>query len=249
MTETLYEIINSPKVEVKEPLIEVQVQEVQFLADGVRVLLTGGIDKVVSLEDFRDILNRSIGELESTTLDGFNMPSNVFYFGKSSSEIHLSCYYKGGIMKLNLNSKIRDSVMPNIIISHKLTRDGDKNWLIQDSRYYCTDASISKLPKTFIYSVSPRDRVFLLPLSNTYGDARMCYGSNTMVSRFTENNLRGLDWYYEYLFQSPFNTDLGIKALASESSMYVEDWFTLLARLATERAPFPYDKLNGYTAP
>jgi len=53
------------------------------------------------------------------------------------------------------------------------------------------------------------------------------------------------------IFNSPFNQDLGVKAL-SRSSQYcsVDAWFDYLARLAKEPEPkFPYGELSGYKKP
>jgi hypothetical protein len=238
-------------VEIKAPqaierTVEVMIQECHFMESGVRVILTGGLEKVISLDDFRTILNSAIGQVESTILDGFNTPSNLFYFAKSASALQLSCYYKGGIRPVNYNGTVRDFLMPNIIISHQLSRESDKVWLIGDSKYFCTDVGISKLPKTFINGVDGSKRIFLLPMS----EGRMCYGENVMVSKFTENNLRGLDWYYEYLFQSPFNADLGIKSLSEDYRVNVSTWYEELASLAKMKdAVFPYHKLRGHEVP
>lgn len=72
----------------------------------------------------------------------------------------------------------------------------------------------------------------------------MCYGRNTMPVRFAEGSLRGFDWYYQYLFESPFNSDLGLYGVSGKS---VNEWFALLAERAANGQTFPYSDLVGFT--
>lgn len=225
------------------PMVEALLQDVQIFSDHVRVTLTGGVTKVISLDDFRTILNTAIGQTEDTKLDGFNMPANVFYFAKSGSELQVSCYYPTRVAEIQYHSEHMKIVMPNVIVSHVLQKHGDKRWKVSNSKYFCTDFSVSRLPKDFIYRVDHSRHIFLLPMSNTYYEAHMCFGHNTMPRDFQENNLRGLDWYYQYMFESPFNDDLGVIAIGSH---HVRDWYKLLEKLASEGKPFPYSKLNGF---
>jgi hypothetical protein len=75
----------------------------------------------------------------------------------------------------------------------------------------------------------------------------MCYGGNSMPSHFQDNNLQGLNWYYQFLFESPFNNDLGLRSLKEE--VVAQDWFKTLETAAKNNEPFPYEKLRGYTKP
>jgi hypothetical protein len=226
------------------PLTAIEVQDIQIMAECVRVTLTGGIQKVISLEDFRTIFNSMLGTSEETKLDGFNLPANVLYFAKSGSELQVSCYYPSRVAQIRYNSYTKDIIMPNLIISHSLEKQSDRTWKVKRSRYFCTDYSVGKLPKTFINNVDHANHIFLMPMSNTYAEANMCFGGNSMPHVFAENNLRGLDWYYQYMFESPFNDDLGIIAVGH--SMTPSSWYSFLETLAKENKPFPYEKLLGY---
>lgn len=229
-----------------EPLVAVSLQDVQILEDHVRVVIAGGIEKIVSLEDFRNILNASLGTSEETKMDGFNLPSNVFYFAKSGAQLQLSCYYQSRISPIQYNGRTRNILMPNLVVSHTLNKTGEQAWVVRSTKYFCTDLSVGRLPREFIGSINTSKHVFLMPMSNTYQEANMCFGANNMPTRFTENNLRGLDWYYQYMFESPFNDDLGIIAIGH--SMTVSEWYTHLEKLATEGGAFPYAKIRGFSA-
>jgi hypothetical protein len=241
MSEVILEVEKDP---LKDPMIEVLLQDVQIFQDHVRVTLSGGVEKSISLDEFRTILNTAVGRAEETKLDGFNLPAHVFYFAKSGSELQLSCYYATRVAVIQYFQEKIKIVMPNVIVSHVLQKSGDRSWRMQDSKYFCTDFTVSKLPRDFIYRVDHSKHIFLLPMSNTYNEARMCFGHNSMPKQFMENNLRGLDWYYQYMFESPFNDDLGI--IATSYGYRVSDWYRFLEKIAADNKPFPYEKLTGF---
>lgn len=233
------------------PEVEVHARTANFMEDSVEIVLENGLRKMVSYENFMDMLAEATRTLsESREMIGFNLPSNVFFFAASSREIQISCYYQSAVKPLiyhgdqieNLNI-----ITPNIIISHKLgsmPNKGDKAWDVKDSRYYCTNKRVGDLPKTFIGSTDRSRGIYLLPMSNTYEDGRMCYGNNQMPRHMADNNLRSLDWYYQYLWETPFNNDLGIKATNSSG---VKRWYHELKAAAEAAEPkFPYESLYGF---
>lgn len=241
-TETVSEIKEVPPAP-EEPLTEVMAQEAYFLEDCVKVVLSGGVEKLVTYDTFINIIKRVTNTLEDSALEGFCLPSNVFYFAKSGDSINLSCYYASKVCNLKYGRSAFDILMPNLIVSHILTKGSKaKEWRISSSRYFCTDLNVGNLPKTFINSVNSNARVWLMPMSNTYPEGNMCYGGNSMPLSFADNNLRGLDWYYQFLWESPFNDDLGIRA----TGMYPSDWYTLLKKCADEKLEFPYNKITGF---
>jgi hypothetical protein len=136
---------------------------------------------------------------------------------------------------------------PNIIISHKLEKHNNKQWRTVGSRFFCTDKRSGALSKGLIWDQNPTNRVYLSPFPNTYAEGHMCYGGNSMPSHFQDNNLQGLNWYYQFLFESPFNNDLGLRSLKEE--VVAQDWFKTLETAAKNNEPFPYEKLRGYTKP
>lgn len=228
------------------------VQAAVFTPDAVKVVFSTGQEKHIAYRDFIQALSESLNE-ETTLTEGmpFNLPSNVFYFAAGVASINMNMYYPAKVSKLKFQDPSTgkvvefDIVMPNLILAISLKPGNTKNsWRVTSSKYFCTDLPVNKLPKTFINFVSATQRVFLLPMSNTYTEGHMCFGNNSMPVNFAENNLRGLDWYYQYLWESPFNTDLGIRAVPG---MEVKAWYNLLKKAAAENQPFPYDRLHGWT--
>lgn len=239
------DVVIEEQPKVVETLVEVTVQEVQFFEDHVRAILTGGVEKILSHDEFRAILNKTAGLTAAQKLEGFNLPSNVFFFAHSATEIQISCYYASRVSEIRYHNKKMKIVMPNLVISHVLNSLGKGEWQMSQSKYFSTEKSVSQLPRTFIDRVDHGAGIYLMPMSNTYDEGRMCYGGNQMVNRFVENNLRGLDWYYQYMFESPFNDDLGVRAV---SGFGVKEWYLELEKIAKEGGTFPYKHLRGYRA-
>jgi hypothetical protein len=234
--------------EPEAPTIEVKVQEAIFMEDCVKVILTGGVEKLITYEAFVGILKNITNIIDEKMTDEFLMPSNVFYFAKSHDAIQISCYYTSRVCDLMYYDSKFKIMTPNIIVSHVLHRQGeDKKWQVETSNYFCTDVPVGNLPKTFINRLDHNNRIWLLPMSNTYDGGNMCYGSNVMPRNFVDNNLRALDWYYNYLWNSPFNDDLGIRAVSGDYGS-VNTWYKDLKVLAEKGEPFPYHRLRGYTA-
>lgn len=221
-----------------------EAQVVYLLDDCVKVTVNG-IDKYLSHEVFLAIIEKSIGTERDAVLEGMLLPNNTFYFARSSNRVQLSCYYPGGVRDVNYLDTIRKSVIPNIVVSHTLEKRED-DWIQSESRYYCTDISVGRLPARVVWDINAADHIFLLPFTNTYASAQMCYGDNTMPRRFTSNNLRGLDWYYQFLFAGAFNNDLGVKAINTTNDASIRAWYDTLATIAEEGGKFPYERLNGY---
>ena len=230
--------------EIEHGLDHVEVQEVKILSDHVSVSIGSGMEKILSIPDFISILSRSLGESLDKKLNGFSLPSNVFYFASSATMLQISCYYQARVSEILYFEDKMSIVMPNVIISHVLEKTSESEWKVSTSKYFCTDLPVSRLPREFINSVQRSKHILLLPMSNTYESAQMCYGNNSMPSRMSEGNLRGLDWYYQYMFESPFNDDLGIIAIGHK--LNPANWYKKLRTLAKEGEPFPYEDLNGF---
>lgn len=231
---------------VAEPPVEMTyalAQPVYIMDSCVKVVINGA-DKFISLDTFLEVIDRSVSAERASRVEDMFLPSNVLYIGRSASKLFINCYYAGGVKNLKYGRYDRPSVVPNIIVSHSLDSKGSE-WQVSSTKYFCTDLTPAKLPRRFINGISAPDRIFLLPFTNTYTDGRMCYGGNTMPARFADGNLRGLDWYYQYMFESPFNDDLGIRALSRAPSP--SEWYATLAKKAKDGEPFPYDRLEGFT--
>ena len=77
-----------------------------------------------------------------------------------------------------------------------------------------------------------------------YHDGRMCTGENAVVRSLPEEDLRGLAALSEMAFNSPFNRDLGVRAVPSYNSDPAK-WFALLAEKAAKGEGFPYNLLGN----
>lgn len=232
----------------KEELVDVYGQEVVLLEDCVVLKLGSNgktIDKKITYEDFQAIMSKALDVRVNNSIEGFSLPSNCFYFAKSGTEIQLSCYYAENVSEIKFGSAKYRVKFPNTIISHKLQKiAGNNNWQQRGAKYFVTDHKVSALTKKFIYQVDHPDRVWLFPFPNTYGDGAMCYGGNSMPYQFTSGNLAGLNWYYQFLFESPFNNDLGLRSVSGDPS--ITGWFNKLVTAAKEDKPFPYEDLRGF---
>lgn len=220
-----------------------EVLAAKLLPNCVEIELDSKTKKCISYSDFRDIIGKSINNTSDIQVEGLLPPSGTIFLSQTVNQMRINCYYTGGVRKLLYSRGNMDIVVPNIIISHTLKKDA-KDWIITATNYFCTDLPVSKLPRTFISSISHKDHIFLLPMSNTYEGGNMCYGSNTMPVRFRDNNLRGLDYYYSYLWSTPFNDDLGIYAVGR--GMSPSEWYSKLREHAKKGEPFPYKALSGW---
>lgn len=215
------------------------------------VLDIAGMERDVAHEDFVREYLKIIGKQQAEQSYSLALPSNVMLMSKSASLLKLTCYYQGGPRSITHIYKDKtskfDIIAPNIIITHHLTLDAGKNEYVteRDSLYFCTDLPASKLPMDPIISVDTKKRIFKLPFSNMYAEDRMCYGENAVTRRFPVNNLRALDWNYALLWKTPFNNDLGVKAIGDK--MLVTEWYSYLQTCAKDGKPFPYEHVLGFT--
>lgn len=212
--------------------------------DHVEVTFESGAKRQIPYAGLKELIDRSINVKEAVAeIQGMTLPSNVFYLSQSARELRMTCYYPGGNRDMLYGDNKMHIVAPNIVISYILKKE-NTDWIIQSAIYMCTDLPVSKLPKTFISAPSHSQGIYVLPMSNTYAEGNMCYGGNQMPARFKDNQFRGLDWYFRYLWETPFNSDLGIRAIGSV--MQPTEWYGLLAKLAKENKTFPYPDLHGW---
>lgn len=230
---------------------QVQAVIAEFLEDCVRVNVGKGYTKLVDYTDFADsfskFMNKKAPEVKKMSL---LLPNNVFWLAYSPTQIEISSYYTGGVKKVNYRGNSVDRVTPNIIISHVLDSNKGK-WTIEtgNSFFLATDLSLSMLTKRFYKGPSIANRVYVLPFSNMYDTGAMCTGENQLPRVFENGDLRSLNSYYDMIFNSPFNSDLGVKALGYNNpySGNPSDWFAYLAKLAKEVNPeFPYREIAGF---
>lgn len=207
----------------------------------------GDIDKSISLVDFRSMLDLSMGENNTKEVPQISLPFGVYTFGRTDSEIQMSCYYQSARRTIkhqgNYDNSRRvkdwDIIFPNFIISHKLVKR-DNFWVVTETRYFVTNKSVGALPEDkIVWSRDEANGIFLPPFTNVYDQGNLCYGGNSMPNKFT-SNLRGLDYYFQILTLSPFNNDMGVRGLANHRNP--EEWYKHLS----EQTEFPYNELAGY---
>jgi hypothetical protein len=225
-------------------LVEAPHQVARFFDTHVEIEVSG-VTKVLSHVTFKEMYDR-VMERDATVMSPLVLPSNTISFGKTVSAVELNTYWPETIFNVKFKSS-RDSLreenyeipFPNILIYFQLTLQGDKFKLVR-SKYFCTPKRPGELFKSagFIRDVDQRSGIYPLALPNIFGDCRACFGRNVMPDGFVDD-FRALDWYYLFLHQSTFNTDLTIPGVASGFSSPLT-WMDKLA----ENQKFPYNLLK-----
>jgi len=221
---------------------------VVLLDSCVRVEYGASRSKLISYDDFIESLSMAATKRkEGAVLEVF-FPDNLFYFSHTASSIKVSCYYPEHIVSLTFSDDGGPvpRLLPNAIISFILERRPEKGpnayFLSSDHIYFlATKKSKLELARKFYTAPIPGE-ISLLPVSNLYDNGRMCFGQNARIADFQLPDLRPLMSYYYTLVNSPFNRDLGVRAINGAFS--TENWFRELARLAKAGLPFPYQTLG-----
>lgn len=204
-----------------------------------------GVEKSISLVDFKSIIDE-VTKSVAENITPVNLPYGCFMFSRSGDTTHLNCYYPEKIAEIKFDSfegntrklETYKIPMPNMVLSFMLKKTTGDSWGVQQVKYFCTPRTVSQLPDRYIIVKADSDQgVYKLPFSNVYETDMLCYGGNTMPMRFTDN-LRGLDYYYQILTISPFNSDLGIKGIGE--NITPRNWYKHLSTLTK----FPYEKLT-----
>lgn len=211
----------------------------------VQVGYAEGRTKLISYEALLESLQASVSSATESTLLEVFLPDNTFYFAQTATQIKISLYFPEHVVPLEFEGDgmgPTPRLLPNMIISFLLVRSTAKGTraytLSGDHAYFlCTHMSRLELPRKFYTGPVPGETA-LLPVSNLYDNARMCYGANQRLADFKLPDLRPLISYYYTLTGSPFNRDLGVRAISGAFS--TEGWFREIARLAKAGLPFPY---------
>jgi len=203
------------------------------------------VKKSISYDDFYRIFSEMMMKENREATSNLLLPSNCFFLGYSESSLRINVYYPETTENITYGNSTFKGRVPNMILSFSLTRGRAKNeWKIAWAKYFCTDMPVSMLSHNFISDVNTSSRIYMAPFWNTYSEGNMCFGNNTMPGTFVKGNLRGLDYYYQFLFNSPFNNDLGVRGIISYDTP--SEWISTLKKAAKE-GKFPYERLRGYT--
>jgi hypothetical protein len=242
-------VLNKSELEKPEPEEELELEGItaDFLQESVRLHLGNDYYKYVSYEDFLTTISSIINEETNVqTAQPIWFPPGVFFFAKNTLSIKISSYYPECIREVQYLSHKRKSVVPNIIISHELKMSSADKARSVSTKYLVTNKQLSELPRRFYNSPSDPG-MSTMPFGNCYSGGDLCFGSNVKIVDFTLPDLRSLHWYYEMLFTTPFNNDLGIGALKTQKFRSNNAlWYEYLAELAAKGSPFPYKDLNNF---
>jgi len=236
-----------PTVQPAAP-VRAPAQQVTMFESHVELRQPDGTTKAITLASFYDILTQAMSIKATSVKSNFLLPAGCYNFGVSATSLQLSCYYPGKVRAIKFDNsrdgeKIKEFQIPfpNILITHTLTKSKDE-WRLSSTHYFCTNLGVNSLPTGHPIR-NPAGGIWHVPLPNMYTDGRMCYGGNSLIVNFPLDNLRGLDWYFRMLFESPFNTDLGVQELSDSSG--VKAWLTHLDTIGRAGGEFPYKKLRG----
>lgn len=211
------------------------------------ILNAGGLTKEVSIASLISVLTAESPK-DLPTISAA-LPSGVFALSITDEDMKINVYKPGGSreIKYKPDSKLHKYVIPfpNMILYYHLTKIkgdavGGAKWQIQTVNYFVTPKTQSQMPSTIISSHNAASGIFLVPFSNFYNTGGLCYGGNTMPMRHGDN-LKGLDYFYDIIFESPFNNDLGVRMTINGARHSVGEFYKELSKL-TE---FPYEELRS----
>lgn len=229
------------------PSKEFTVQSASFTESFVQVSLASGLTKNLSWADFVKIMMEVNGSIQSAPLRSspFLLPPNTYYFNPQDGVIDLNVYHPSAVKKCTFYGKDYQCRVPNIVLSFTLKFDiKTGKGGVNSVKYWCTDKPAGNMPVGPITNHNHKQGIYLLSMPNVYERADLCFGQNVMPSQVINFDLRGLHWYYDVMWNSPFNNDLGVPGLKNNRD--VETWLKLLAQKATDNQPFPYEMLRGH---
>lgn len=221
---------------------------VDMLDDFVRVYLLNGTTKDLGYMDFVISLLDFHGKLKSedeSSDSPLQLPENVYAIENTATRLKIGQYFPGGIREVQYNSSKVPRLVPNIIISIVLLKQAEKgSFEVESIKYLCTSLAFQELPRKIYAGPNLAGKISILPFSNMYDRGDMCFGANQTVRNFTKNDLRGLKRYHDVLWDSPFNDDLGVRALRTSTYGTTAKWFAYLAKCAKDGLPFPYSDIG-----
>lgn len=220
--------------------------DISISTDFTTVTLNGLTKTVDYWELMKILYSQDIIKKEESIAPIF-LPYGTFATAFDKSTLTLSCYYPEAKRTISHRAASGKAInytvpFPNTIISFLLSKDTIKksNWKVDGVYYFVTPKSVTQLPvDKIITAKSQIEGIFEMPFTNFYNGGKMCYGGNTMPVYHT-NNLRGLDYYFQVIFNSAFNNDLGIRNIHTPKEVDYRTpskYYKWLSTLET----FPYD--------
>lgn len=197
-------------------------KQIITLYDQYVELTIEGITKLISIEDFKNIFDKVL--MSDVKIEPLVLPRNVLMFGKGSNNVQINTYWPSidATLKHRRDSGTKPKEfkvkMPNVIIYYYLSMNNIGTYSVNTCRYFSTPKTPGELglcnnnANEFIKEVDFNKGIYNLALPNMYSDGKACYGQNSMPNGF-KNDFRGLDWYYLFLKETPFNSDLSVQGV------------------------------------
>ena len=222
-----------------------------FLEDRVLIEGANGKSRNVSYPDFVEFFLRLHGKLqeEASSQKAIRLlPPNVYAIEETRTALRFGMYFPETVRNVTFLENTTKRVIPNVIITITLDKKDKEAYTFRQGAFLCTSLPFAMLPKRIFLGREISQKVALLPFSNVYDDAQLCFGRNAFPSKFENEDFRMISQFHEVLWASPFNYDLGVKALnhgPSEAQNFNTDrWYAHLATLAEQGQPFPYHLLG-----
>lgn len=240
-------IVAEVPAEKPEDFIEVHGTHVDLLENSVRIHLSNGTTKMITYADFSHTLRTFLDKATESREGSIRLlPSNVYMIEESIDRLTLCFYFPERIQNVNFNGDILPRIVPNIIMNVSLSRgSGTKknDFTYIQALYYATNLPLARIPSGVVRRGGKG--ISILPFTNVYSEANLCTGYNTLIKDFPNNDLRQTSWFHDMLWASPFNYDLGVRALAhgGQDRKGIDEWYAQLANCASTGKGFPYDRL------
>lgn len=203
----------------------------------VEVMSNSGASKFVSLNEFLSMISAVSGVIREE--EPLLLPVNTYAVIRGPESMKIAMYHPEVRRSIQHNDDTYEISWPNtvLVLSLKMNeRDG--SWIKGHASYFCTPKSLGEL-NGFIPSAHSADQgIYRMPFPNFYENYEMCYGGNTMPVSFPKSDVRGLKYYYDVIFVSPFNNDLGVRGFRDVDEP--RDLF----RTLRDNPTFPYERLR-----
>lgn len=233
-----------------DDFVEVHGTRIDLMENAAKLHLNNGTTRIVSYTDLIQTMLSFLDKAQESKVATLRvLPPNVYVIEEGVGHMNLGFYFPERVQNVNFLGDVLPRIVPNIILTVYLSRGaGDKksDFKFRDARYYCTNLPLARIPKEIVTKTGPS--IMILPFTNVYAEANLCMGQNSIISDFLNNNLSGVSWFHDMLWASPFNNDLGVKALKPGSSFRDQPasaWYKHLAQLAQDGKGFPYAEIQN----
>ncbi len=200
------------------------------------------LGKQVGLKELVQVLTESAENvLAYSRNESLRLPANAYLTVYAGNLLNICCYYPEREEVLTHGGRKYTVMVPNIVIHFTLKAlNNGTDYEVKSTHYYSTPKDVNELPNTLPGRLPG---IFnYVPFPNFYDNFTMCFGGNSLLHKTNGTDLRMLLMFYQVIAGSPFNDDLGVRAL--NDSMRPSEWFRHLAEYYKEHKAFPYKDVN-----